>query len=191
MSKIDLSKAKIGDKFRTRNGGVVTYKGTDGRIAKSRSDYYVCVCSDDTKITYFKNGALLLDEEHPYDLVEQVFDDEKDKAIVDKILNDVEKVTNGVVEAMPLIESAAIANLLREPLLPENNEDDAELQRRQEVVELAEKLVTNELFAVTNHIHDMRELGDAINLDSPTEYAFLIAEEFVSTREKYLKEGKL
>lgn len=56
---------------------------------------------------------------------------------------------------------------------------------------IIKKLVTNELFAVTNHIHDMRELGAAINLDSPTEYAFLIAEEFVSTREKYLKEGKL
>lgn len=53
---------------------------------------------------------------------------------------------------------------------------EEELQRRQEVVELAEKLVTNELFAVTNHIHDMRELGAAINLDSPAEYAFLIAE---------------
>ena len=58
---INLSKAKVGDKFRTKNGEVVTYKGTDGRIAKSRSDYYVCVCSDDAKITYFKNGALLLD----------------------------------------------------------------------------------------------------------------------------------
>ena len=164
MSKIDLSKAKIGDKFRTRNGGVVTYKGTDGRIAKSRSDYYVCVCSDDAKITYFKNGALLLDEEHPYDLVEQVFDDDK--------------MEREIKSQKEMQEAVGI-------------EDKAELQRRQEVVELAEKLVTNELFAVTNHIHDMRELGAAINLDSPTEYAFLIAEEFVSTREKYLKEGKL
>lgn len=29
MSKIDLSKAKIGDKFRTRNGQIVEYVGTD------------------------------------------------------------------------------------------------------------------------------------------------------------------
>ena len=81
-------------------------------------------------------------EEYPeVHLGKQVFGDEKDRAITDKILKDVEKVVNGVAEAMPHIESTAIANLPREPL-PENNENDAELQRRQEVVELAESLLS-------------------------------------------------
>lgn len=173
MNKIDLNKAKIGDKFRTRNGEVVTYKGTDGRIAKSRSDYYVCFCSDDVKITYFKNGSLILHEGHPYDLVEQVFDDEKGRAITDKILKDVEKVTNGVAEAMPLIESATIANLPREPL-PENNEDDAELQRRQEVVELADRIFFSERCSAYS-------FKDCIE----------VAEHSVNMINQYLKEGKL
>jgi hypothetical protein len=177
---IDLSKAKVGDKFRLITNKIVTY---------------ICNVEYDGELWHrvmFEDGRVLdIDDMWiEENLVEQVFDYEKDRAITDKILKDVEKVVNGVAEAMPHIESTTIANLPREPL-PENNEDDAELQRRQEVVELAEKLVTNELFAVTNHLHDMRELGAAINLDSPTEYAFLIAEEFVNNKSKYLKNGKL
>ena len=187
MSKIDLSKAKIGDKFRTRAGYVVALKDT----VLYFGEYVYRLTSPNAFVCVFRDGRMYkCNQVSEFDLVGQVFDDEKDRAITDKILKDVEKVVNGVAEAMPLIESAAIANLPRVPL-PENNEDDAELQRRQEVVELAEKLVTNELFAVTNHIHDMRELGAAINLDSPAEYAFLIAEEFVNAKGKYIKEGKL
>lgn len=186
MSKIDLSKAKIGDKFRTKNGLILTYC----KRTYVDSDFHVLTHNDGSIDVFYKNGNYLKRSACGLDLAEQVFDDEKDRAITDKIIKDVEKVVNGVLKAMPLIESTTIANLSREPL-PENNEDDDELQRRQEVVELAEKLVTNELFAVTNHLHDMRELGAAINLDSPTEYAFLIAEEFVNNKSKYLKNGKL
>ena len=185
MSKIDLSKAKIGDKFRTRRGKIMEYIGES-----SFNNQYILIDERDIKLYFYKEGNYTLITEHKYDLIEQVFDDETDRAITDKILKDVEKVVNGVAEAMPLIESATIANLSREPL-QENREENYELQRRQEVVALAEKLVTNELFAVTNHIHDMRELGAAINLDSPTEYAFFIAEEFVNNKSKYLKDGKL
>lgn len=165
MNKIDLSKAKIGDKFRTRIGEVLTYKGTDGHIAKTRSDYHICARPNDYELTYFGNGTFIFYEEHPYDLVEQVFDKPLDELI--------EEGTKQIKENDDAIK------------------EENELQRRQEVVELAEKLVTNELFAVTNHLHDMRELGAAINLDSPTEYAFLIAEEFVNNKSKYLENGKL
>ena len=234
MSKIDLSKAKIGDKFINKEGNILQF------IRYYFEYVYAYELKDAHGRCYSvtNDGSFIEGEENSLDLVVQVLDDEKDRAITDKILKDVEKVVNGVAGAMPLIESAAIANLLRKPL-PENNEDidlldnsisveergqviaqmakneyeiakelgfaiqnlpyiveqpkedNPELQRRQEVVELAEKLVTNELFAVTNHMHDMRKLGAVINLDSPTEYAFLIAEEFVNNKSKYLENGKL
>lgn len=160
MSKIDLSKAKIGDKFRTINGEVVAYKGTDGRIAKSRSDYYVCIGSYDAKITYFKNGALLLDEEHPYDLVEQVFEDDK--------------MEREIKSQKEMQEAVGI-------------EDEAELQRRQEVVEVA-----NELFkhcTMKDWYCDLIKHGKT--KETYLEWIFGWAENFVYTREKYLNEGKL
>ena len=196
MSKIDLSKAKIGDKFRTRDGHIMVYTSYDGYILGSGRGEFVLTTEEEFPIGdgweklslyYFSDGTgndglpfdasnvlQSLQEKIPirvpygYELVEQVFD---------KPLDTIERDIRINYEMGKVVEVA--------------KEEKQELQRRQEVVELAEKLVTNELFAVTNHIHDMRELGAAINLDSPTEYAFLIAEEFVSTKEKYLKEGKL
>lgn len=125
-------------------------------------------------------------EEHYLDLIDQVFDGEKGKAVRDKILKDFEKVTNGVAEAMPLIESAAIANLLREPL-PDNNEDDAELQRRQEVVEVANELFTR--CTMKDWYLELIKHGKTKKIY--LEWIFGWAENFVYTREKYLKEGKL
>jgi hypothetical protein len=153
MKEIDLSQTKIGDKFRTRNGEVVTYKGTDGRIAKSRSDYYVCACSDDAKITYFKNGALLLDEEHPYDLVEQVFDDEKDTTDLERI--------DAMNQALKEFSEKAA-------------EREKDLQRRQEVVELADRIFFS-------------ERGSAYSFKECIE----VAEHSVNMINQYLKEGKL
>lgn len=160
MSKIDLSKAKIGDKFRLKNGVIATYKCysnypcAHAHILESGLKLYVANC-DGTEV----NGM------HEYDVIEQVLDKPLDE-LIEEGTKQIKKNDDAIKE-------------------------EQELQRRQEVVELAEKLVTNELFAVTNHIHDMRELGAAINLDSPTEYAFLIAEEFVNNKSKYLKNGKL
>jgi hypothetical protein len=81
MSKIDLSKAKIGDKFRTINGEVLTYKGTDDYIAKTRKNYHICARPDDYELTYFNNGTFIFYEGHPYDLVEQVLDKPLDELI--------------------------------------------------------------------------------------------------------------
>jgi hypothetical protein len=149
MNTIDLSKAKIGDKFRIKNGEVVTYKGTDGRIAKSRSDYYVCACSNDAKITYFKNGALLLDEVHPYDLVEQVLDKPLDELI--------KEATKQFRE-----NDDAIA------------EERQELQRRQEVVELAERI----FFSDRGNMYSFKECIE-------------VAEHSVNIKNQYLNDGKL
>lgn len=120
-----LANAKVGDKFRTRDGRVVEYVDYHNFL-----DLYIVSSEYGKLYPVQKDGRFLSEREDFFDLIEQVFDDEKNRAITDKILKDVEKVVNGVTEAMPLIESAAIANLPREPL-PENNENDAELQRRQ------------------------------------------------------------
>lgn len=187
MSKIDLSKAKVGDKFRTRGGRIATFLG---RFPKSiiGLDYHVKI-EQDTPSRCFVTGMWLPDEETQYDLVEQVFDDEKDRAITDKILKDAEKVVNGVAEAMPLIESAAIANLLRESL-PENNEDDPELQRRQEVVELAEKMYI--MFENENYRYYLScNRSDTDCSEELMEIAIKISESFINKKHQYLKDGKL
>lgn len=160
MSKIDLSKAKVGDKFRTRDGQILEYIGEEGY-----NDGYKLMDENHSVFYYHRKGNFLSLSVSDYDLIVQVFDKPLDELI--------QEATKQIKENDDAIE------------------EENELQRRQEVVELAEKLVTNELFAVTNHIHDMRELGAAINLDSPTEYAFLIAEEFVNNKSKYLENGKL
>lgn len=135
---------------------------------------------------FLRNGHYLIRDANALDLVEQVFDDEKDRAITDKILKDVEKVVNGVSEAMPLIESATIANLSREPL-PENNEDDDELQRRQEVAKLAERLFVSGVMYNEYSEYNKQNILDK----SYREYVFGKAEGFVYLKEKYLKDGKL
>lgn len=184
---IDLSKAKIGDKFRDRHGRLHEL------IYILKGDCcFPCLLVNETKDTvnnYKFDGSYLQDNKSKLDLIEQVFDDEKDRAITDKILKDVEKVVNGVAEAMPLIESAAIANLLREPSL-ENNEDDAELQRRQEVVELAEKMYI---------MFEKENLRCCLSCNESNTYysedlqgmALVRASSFVNKKHKYLKEGKL
>lgn len=166
MSKIDLSKAKIGDKFINKEGTVL-------ELIKVHSGYeYPYELKDEIGHSYSvtNDGSYVKGEDGSLDLV-RVFDE--------------------LLSAMEKIERSERINRDMQKIAEIADEEKQELQRRQYVVELAEKLVTNELFAVTNHIHDMRELGAAINLDSPTEYAFLIAEEFVNTRGKYLKKGKL
>lgn len=187
MSKIDLSKAKIGDKFRTKNGLILTYCNR----TYVDSDFHVLSHNDGSIDVFYKNGNYLKRSACGLDLAEQVFDDEKGRAIADKILKDVETVVNGVAEAMPVIESATIANLPREQL-PENNEDDSELQRRQEVIALAEKLVVNEEMMKAHK--DLFEAEVHAHAKTQTTYpAFVIrsAEDFIKYKNQYLKDGKL
>lgn len=168
---IDLSKAKLFDSFRTFNGDVLQLTA----IMPERDSIWKYILSNDkTYDTYTVNGEITPGLRSGKDLEGQIHVAAmKDKAITDKILKDVEKVTNGVAEAMPLIESAAIANLPRESLL-ENNEDDAELQRRQEVVELADRIFFS-------------ERGSAYSFKECIE----VAEYSVNVTKQYLKEGKL
>lgn len=171
MNKIDLSKAKIGDKFRTKGDQILEYIGEDH--FSRFNDKYLLANTEGLIKHFFQYGEYLADGQDDLDLAEQVFDDEKGRAITDKILKDTETVVNGVAEAMPLIESATIANLSREPL-PENNEDNSELQRRKEVVELADRI----FFSERGSVYSFKECIE-------------VAEHSVNMINQYLKEGKL
>lgn len=75
MSKIDLSKAKIGDKFRTKDGRILVYSGES---VGCRDDKYGLIDECGYIKHFYQSGEYLYDEETDLDLVEQVFDDEKD-----------------------------------------------------------------------------------------------------------------
>ena len=82
MSKIDLSKAKIGDKFRTRYGQILKYIGVNlGESSKYYDDKYELVDENGFTKHFFQYGEYLYNEEHDFDLVEQVLDKPLDELI--------------------------------------------------------------------------------------------------------------
>ena len=162
MSKIDLSKAKIGDKFRTVLGYIVIFTGLSkyGRKYKymfDRVDDIYCGCFCDI------NGVPSHNKE-VYTIIEQVFDKPLDKLI--------EEGTKRIKE-----NDDAIA-------------EQQELQRRQDVVELAEKMY----IMFENETLRYRLNHDGINKfcsDNLREMAIIRAASFIDKKHKYLKEGKL
>ena len=147
MSKIDLSKAKIGDKFRTRDGQILKYFGEN---LYDRDDRYELIDEQGFIKHFYQNGKYLYDGVNGLDLVEQVLDKPLDELI--------EEGTKQFRES-------------RDAIAEEN-----ELQRRQEVVELAEKLL----------IRNLKDLAEYSYYA-----AFKDAETFVKLKHEYLKEGKL
>lgn len=185
MSKIDLSKAKVGDKFRTRAGLIFTYS----RRAESliESEFYLLYSENGMLNMFRRNGHYLIIDANALDLVEKVFDrcdlldsnisvEERGQAIAEMAKSEYEKAKELGV---------AIQNL---PYIVEQpKEDNPELQRRQEVVELAEKLFTEKyLQEWYQHLID----NNKAKTDYVT-YIFEWAEKFVNAKDKYLKEGKL
>lgn len=163
MSKIDLSKAKVGDKFMTREGYVVELKDT----VLYFGDYVYRLTSPNAFVCVFQDGRMYkCNKASEFDLVEQVFDDEKDT------------IDREIVEAM----NQAIKEIPEKKQLREQ-----ELQRRQEVVELAEKLFTEKyLQEWYQYLID----NNTTKTDYVT-YIFEWSEKFVNAKDKYLKEGKL
>ena len=152
MNKIDLSKAKIGDKFRTELGYVVIFTGLCRRAKKYKyifervDDKYCGFCCDINGVSYGNNEM--------YTIVEQVFDEsEKDIATLERD----ERI------------NLDMANVVRDI---ENKQQ--ELQRRQEVVELADRIFFS-------------ERGSAYSFKDCIE----VAEHSVNMINQYLKEGKL
>ena len=115
MSNIDLSKAKIGDKFRTRDGQIVEY------VCKDQSDIadsYILKDESNCEFYYHKKGNFLLFKESDYDLIEQVFDKPLDELI--------EIATTKFRESDDVIAA------------------EGDLQRRKEVLKYADMLFFNQ-----------------------------------------------
>lgn len=142
---IDLSKAKIGDKFRTRDGQILEYSGEN---LDHRDDKYELIDGQGFIKHFFQYGEYLYNEENYLDLIEQVFDKPLDELI--------EEGTKQFRES-----GDAIA-------------EENELQRRQEVVELAERI----FFSDRGNMYTFKECVE-------------IAENSVNIRNQYLKDGKL
>lgn len=184
MSKIDLSKAKIGDKFRTRNGKIVEYVGI---FPDKTTNQYILEDEIGLKYYFYKCGNFTLLTEHKYDLIEQVFDkgdlldnnisvEERGQALVEMAKSEYEKAKELGV---------AIQNLPH--IVEQPKEDNSELQHKKEVVEVA-----NELFirgTMKDWYLELFEHGKTKK--TYLEWIFGWAENFVYTREKYFKEGKL
>ncbi len=76
MSNIDLSKAKIGDKFRTRGGCVVEYVKYENLL-----DLYIVSSENDKPYPVQKDGRYLSERECFSDLIVQVLDKPLDELI--------------------------------------------------------------------------------------------------------------
>ena len=147
MSKIDLSKAKVGDKFRTRDGLILTYD----KESYNRGIHILCKESG-IAYSFLVNGNFMVGwETHQLDLVEQVFDESLDTKERDIRKND---------EMRKVVEI--------------EDEEKQELQRRQEVVELADRI----FFSERGNTYSFKECIE-------------VAEHSVNVINQYLKEGKL
>lgn len=145
---IDLSKAKIGDKFLTREGYVVALKD----IVQYMGDIIYRLTSPKVFVRVFQNGKMYKgNKASEFDLVEQVFDETFDTTERDERINH---------EMQKSVEEA--------------REENQELQRRQEVVELAERI----FFSDRGSMYSFKECIE-------------VAEHSVNIRNQYLKEGKL
>ena len=179
MNKIDLSKAKLGDKFITKEGRILTLAYQGRKYTLIGSGCFVRLN---------KNGKLYEDnEESKFDLIEQVFENgdildigERGEVLAEMTKSEFEKARELGIDFLDVY-------IEKNP-----EEDNQELKRRQEVIALAEKLVVNEemmkahrgLFEAEVHTH----------AKAPTSYsAFVIrsAEEFVKCKEKYLNAGNV
>lgn len=116
MAAIDLSKAKIGDKFRTRCEQIVKYVGEDQDRCIG-SDKFLFNDKEGHRYHFYEDGTYMNFEGHKLDLVEQVFD-----------------------ETFDTIERDERSNREMKEVVEETKEEEQELKRRKEVVELAEKI---------------------------------------------------
>lgn len=159
MTAIDLSKAKIGDKFRTRDGSVVEYVDYDKIL-----DLYIVSSENGKPYPVQKDGRFLCELESFPDLVEQVHDKPLDGLI--------EEATKQIKE-----NDDAIA-------------EENELQRREQVVELAEKMYIMFENEMLRYNLDRNGIS-SYSSEKFRESAIIRAASFINRKQKYLKDGKL
>lgn len=145
MKAIDLSKANFGDKFRTRDGQILEYIGENFEY---REDRYEFIDEQGAIKHFYQYGNYLFDEVNGLDLIV--------------------KATNKPLDG--LIKEATKQFRENDDAIAEGNE----LQRRQEVVELAERI----FFSDRGNIYSFKECVE-------------IAEYSVNIRNQYLNDGKL
>lgn len=164
MSKIDLSKAKIGDKFRTRAGQILEYIREE---QCDDDDKYILSNECGREFHFNEDGNYYLNINCDMDLEEQVFYVSLDMIEIDERKNS---------EMQKFVDYA--------------KEENQELQRRQEVVELAEKMYI---------MFEKENLRCCLSCNGSNTYysedlqgmAFVRASSFVNKKHEYLKEGKL
>ena len=158
---IDLSKAKIGDKFRTRCGRILEYIGNDSYDIDNK---YLLKDENGRQCNFYKHGNYITYGEDDLDLVEQVIDKPLDELI--------EGGTKQIKE-----NDDAIA-------------EENELKRRQEVVELAEKMLLSESMhkLCITYLRGEQYNGSE-RATSFHAYFLKAAEVFIDYKNEYLKNG--
>lgn len=148
MSKIDLSKAKIGDKFFTQNRLIAVLK--EKNVTNELGQFVIEVGGSEFYYDQYGGGFVPMG----YNIIGRYFDNH--------------------VSQQEFIKS------------------EAESERRQKVVSLAEKLLTNgEMLKAYKGVFEAEEHA---RVKAPTSYSVFVirqADEFVKSKEQYLKEGKL
>ena len=145
MATIDLSKAKIGDKFRTNCSLILTYVRS---VTVSSEIFYELVSDDGYKQFCNREGRCEPHIGSRCDLVAQVIDKPLDE-LIKEATKQIKENTDAIAE-------------------------ENELQRRQEVVELAERI----FFSDRGNMYSFKECVE-------------VAEHSVNIRKQYLNEGKL
>lgn len=179
MNKIDLSKAKLGDKFITKEGRILT-------LAHQGRKYTLVGRGCFVRLN--QNGKLYEDnEDSKFDLIEQFFDNgdqldigERGEVLAEMTKSEYEKAKELGIDFLQVY-------IEKNPEEKNPEEDNHELQRRQEVVEIVNELFTRG--TMTDWYCELIKHGKTKK--TYLEWIFGWAENFVYTREKYLKEGKL
>lgn len=168
MTTIDLSKAKVGDKFRTRCGQIVRYVGEDQDKCIG-NDKFLFDDKEGYRYHFYEDGTYMNFEGHELDLVEQVFD---------KTLDIIERYERINRDMQKIAEIA--------------DEERQELQRRKEVIELARKMLfdDNTYQFYINYIRAKQNEG-AEQVMTYLRYVIDYAEDCVNKFNQYLNDGKL
>ena len=184
MSKIDLSKAKLGDKFITKEGRILT-------LAHQGRKY--TLIGRGCFVRMNQNGKLYEDnEESKFDLIEQFFDNgdildlgERGEVLAEMTKSEYEKAKELGIDFLQVY-------MEENPEEKDPEEDKREFDRRLEVVVLAGKLLVDEgIIKAYKDAFEAEVHSCAEKTTTFSEFVIRQADEFVKYKKKYLNTGKL